>query len=165
MVKNGPILANTLYVDNVLSAEDVEFTLPAIEATTADVEAMGTMSFPIWARLEDMEASITKVGLDKGFSRMIDASMKTYEFRFPQETIDEGGNTKIVACKAFVKGIPASVPEIGVVPGEATSSEVTIKVTRYQLFVDGEEVHLVDRLAGILKINGHNYSSGVKNLL
>ena len=56
MVKNGPILANTLYVDNVLSAEDVEFTLPAIEATTADVEAMGTMSFPIWARLEDMEA-------------------------------------------------------------------------------------------------------------
>ena len=67
MVKNGPILANTLYVDNVLSAEDVEFTLPAIEATTADVEAMGTMSFPIWARLEDMEASITKVGLDKGF--------------------------------------------------------------------------------------------------
>ena len=57
------------------------------------------------------------------------------------------------------------MPEIGVVPGEATSSEVTIKVTRYQLFVDGKEVHLVDRLAGILKINGHNYSSGVKNLL
>lgn len=162
---NGPIVANTVYCENKLVAKDVEFNLPEVAPVLADVEAMGTMSLPIWARLDNMEMSITKIGMDKGLASMLTPGMKPLEFRFPQETVDQNGNTKTVACKAFIKGTPTSIPGIGVVPGEAVSNEVPFTVARYQVFVDGKEYFLVDRLAGIVKVNGKDYASGVQSML
>ena len=162
---NGPIVADTAYCENVLVAKDVEFTLPEVAPVMADVEAMGTMSLPIWARLDNMEMSITKIGLDKGLASLLTPNLKPLEFRFPQENVDQNGKTKTVACKAFVKGTPTTIPGIGVVPGEAVSSEVPIMVTRYQLFVDGKELFLIDRLAGVVKINGKDYASEVQSTL
>ena len=162
---NGPIVANTAYSENVLVAKDVEFTLPEVTPIVAEVEAMGTMSLPIWARLEDMAMSIIKIGLDKGLTSMIKPGMKPLEFRFPQQVVDANGNTKVVACKAFIKAMPTSIPGIGVVPGEAVSSEIPMTATRYQLYIDGKEAFLIDRLASIVRIGGVDYSSGVQSML
>lgn len=162
---NGPIVADTAYCENVLVAKDVEITLPAVTPVMADVEAMGTMSLPIWQRVENMEMTVGKVGIDKGLAAMIKPGMKPLEFRFPQETVDANGNTKVVACKAFVKGMPTGIPEIGIVPGEAITNSTAFTVTRYQLFVDGKELFLVDRLANIVRINGKDYASDVQSML
>lgn len=40
----GPVVADTVYADNVLVAKDVAFTLPGMEFVTADVQA----SPPFW---------------------------------------------------------------------------------------------------------------------
>ena len=40
----GPVVADTVYSDNMLVAKDTSFTLPGIEFLTADVQAMGTAS-------------------------------------------------------------------------------------------------------------------------
>ena len=162
---NGPIVADTVYSENVLVAKDVEFTLPEVTPVMVDVEAMGTMSVPLWARLDNMEASITKIGLDKGLSSLLKPNLKPLEFRFPQEVVDANGDTKVVACKAFVKGMNTTIPGVGVVPGETSSNELTYMVTRYQLFVDGAEVLLIDRLAGIVRVAGKDYTSGLKSML
>lgn len=162
---NGPIVADTVYANNKLVAKDVEFTLPEVAPVMADVEAMGTMSFPIWARLDNMEMSITKIGLDLGLKAMLKPEMKPLEFRFPQEIVDQNGNTKVVACKAFVTCMNTKIPGIGVVPGEASSNELTMMVTRYQLYVNGGEYLLIDRLAGKVKIDGVDYASGVQSML
>lgn len=162
---NGPIAADTVYSNNVLVAKDVEFTLPEVSPTMADVEAMGTMSIPLWSRLDNMEMSITKIGLDKGLSNLLQPELKPLEFRFPQEVMDANGETKVVSCKAFIKGMNTTVPGIGITPGEASSNELTYAVTRYQLFVDGEEILLIDRLAGIVRIAGKDYTSGLQSML
>ena len=82
-----------------------------------------------------------------------------------QTVTDANGVTKNVGAKAFIKGIPASIPGIGVEIGTASENECTYSVTRYQLVVDGVEMFLIDRLAGVLRIGGKDYASQLANLL
>lgn len=160
----GPVVANTAYVENQLVARDVAATLPEVTPVTADVQAMGTWSIPIWQLLEDMQFSITKIGVDLGLRSMIKPKPMALELRWVQTVTDANGATKNVGCKAFLRGIPAAIPGIGVSIGEASENEVTFSVTRYQLMCDGVEVMLIDRLAGKLRIAGEDYSD-ISNLL
>lgn len=161
----GPVVANTTYVDNKLVARDVACTLPEVTPTTVDVQAMGTMSLPIWQLLENIEYSITKIGVDMGLRAMIKPEPLELEHRFVHTVTDATGATKNVGCKAFLKGIPNKIPEIGVEIGSASENECTYTLTRYQLIVDGVEMLLIDRLAGKLRIAGKDYASDLNNLL
>ena len=162
---NGPVIADTVYVDNKLVARDVSATLPEVTATTADVQAMGTLSLPIWQLIEHMETAITKIGVDLGFASLIKPDMKAIELRWVQTVTDSNGKTKNVGCKAFIKGIPNKIPGIGLEVGATIEGEVTLATTRYKLVVDGKEICLIDKLAGICKINGKDYAGGIKSLL
>lgn len=155
----GPVLGVTVYSQNKLVARDATITLPEITPMTTDLQAMGTFSLPIWQLIENMETAITKIGVDMGLRDIIKPDMKPLELRWAQTVTDANGATKNVGCKAFIKGIPNKIPGIGVTVGEASESECTIATTRYNLFVDGKEVFLVDRLAGIVRIDGKNYSN------
>ena len=73
----GPVVADTVYSDNVLVAKDTSFTLPGIEFLTADVQAMGTMTVPLIGLLENMELSDTKIGVDNGLSRLNTSKSRT----------------------------------------------------------------------------------------
>lgn len=154
----GPVVADTAYSEGVLVARDVALSLPAVTPATADLAAMGTWTIPIWQLIDHMEATITKVGLDKGMRSMLTPEMKAFEFRWAQTVTDANGNTKSVGCKAFLRGIPTTLPEVGLEVGSATEHPVPISLTRYNLIVDGEEMWLIDRLAGIVRINGKNYA-------
>ena len=154
----GPVIGVTVYCENKLVARDVAITLPEITPVTADLAAMGTFSLPIWQLLENMETAVTKIGADMGLREIIKPDMKPLEFRWAQTITDANGVTKNAGCKAFIKGIPNKIPGIGLTVGEASENECTIATTRYNLFVDGTEVFLVDRLAGIVRIAGKNYS-------
>ena len=162
---SGPIVANTAYVNNSLVARDVAATLPEVTPTTIDVQAMGTWSLPIWQLVEDMQFTITKIGVDMGLRSMLRPEPLNLELRFVQTVTDANGNTKNVGCKAFLKGIPASIPGIGVEIGSASENECTYSITRYQLMVDGAEHLLIDRLAGIMRIAGTDYAAGLVSLL
>lgn len=162
---SGPIVANTAYVNNALVARDVAATLPEVTPITVDVQAMGTWSLPIWQLVEDMQFSITKIGIDMGLRSMLKPEPLSMELRFVQTTTDANGNTKNSGCKAFLKGIPISIPGIGVEIGSASENECTYSITRYQLVCDGVEMLLIDRLAGILRIGGKDYASELTNLL
>lgn len=155
----GPVIGVTVYSEGVLVARDVAITLPEITPVTADLAAMGTFSLPIWQLLEHMETAITKIGADMGLRQIIKPDMKPLEFRWAQTVTDANGITKNVGCKAFIKGIPNKIPGIGLTVGEASESECTIATTRYNLFVDGQEMFLVDRLAGVVRIAGVNYAN------
>lgn len=162
---NGPVVADTVYCDNKLVARDVAVTLPEVTATTADVQAMGTLSLPIWQLIEHMETAVTKIGVDLGFASLIKPDMKTVEFRWVQTVTDASGNTKNVGCKAFINGIPNKIPGIGLEVGATIEGEVTLATTRYSLIVDGKEICLIDKMAGICKINGKDYAGDISSLL
>lgn len=155
----GPVIGTTVYSNNKLVARDTAITLPEVTPVTADLQAMGTLSLPIWQLLEHMETAITKIGADMGLRDIIKPDMKPLEFRWVQTITDANGVTKNVGCKAFIKGIPNKIPGIGVTVGEASENECTIATTRYNLFVDGQEMFLIDRLAGVVRIAGKNYAN------
>lgn len=161
----GPIIANTAYVENKLVARDVSATLPEVTPMTVDVQAMGTLSLPIWQLLENMEYSITKIGADMGLRSMIKPEPLSLELRFVQTVTGADGSAKNAGCKAFLKGIPNKIPGVGVEIGSASENECTYTVTRYQLMVDGSEMFLIDRLAGICRIAGKDYAAELNNLL
>lgn len=163
--KKGPVMADTVYADNVLVAQDVSFTLPGIVFATAEIQAMGPMSVPLIGMIENMELGITKVGIDKGFNRMIRLEKQNLEFRWVDNVVKSDGSTSVEGYKAFVRTMPASTPEIGIELGSAPENEITYNVTRMQIYANGVEVLCVDRLSQILRINGKDYMSKVRNLL
>lgn len=161
----GPVVADTVYADGQLVAKDTAFTLPGIEFLTADVQAMGNMSVPLIGLLENMELSITKIGLDNGLSRMNRLEKQNFEFRWVQNVVKSDGSTAAEGCKAFVRTLPGTFPETGVEVGSAPEQENTYNVTRMQVYANGEEILCVDRLSGVLRVNGKDYYSKIANLL
>ena len=155
---SGPVVADTYYVDGKLVARDVAITLAEVAPMTAELAAMGTFELPVWQLIEHMENTITKIGLDKGLRSALTPEMKSHEARWVQTITDANGNTRNVGCKAFLKAVPANLPEIGLEIGSPSEHEIRLATTRYQLMVDGEEMWLIDRLAGIVRINGKNYA-------
>jgi phage tail tube protein FII len=161
----GPVVADTVYADGVLVAKDVSFTLPGIEFLTADVQAMGNLTVPLIGLLENMELTITKIGVDMGLSRLSKLEKQNLEFRWVQNVVKSDGSQKNEGCKAFVRTLPGALPELGVEVGSATEAENTYNVTRQQIYTNGTEYMCVDRLSQILRINGKDYMSEINNLL
>lgn len=161
----GPVVADSVYAGSTLVAKDVAFTLPGLTFLTADVQAMGTMSVPLVGLLENMELAITKIGVDKGLGNMNRLEKQNLEFRWVQNVVKADGSSGPQGCKAFVRTLPGSFPELGVEVGSATEAENTYNVTRMEIFANGEEIVCVDRLNGILRVNGKDYYGAIANLL
>lgn len=165
LVKKGTIVGVTAYVENALVAEDVTISLPEITPKTQTFNAMGDIELPL-PLLEAMEATINKIGIDKGFIKLLVPEKRKYEFRWVQTKVKTDGTQEFEGCKAFITGIPKTVfPGGDIAPGENYEGAIPIAVTRYQLYVDGNEYILVDKLKNQLKINGKDYAKGIQNLL
>lgn len=165
MDKHSAVIADTLLIDKVKAAEDVSFELPGIALQTADIAAMGTLSLPLVGLLDDMTLSITKIGVDTGFGRMSKLQKMAMEFRWVQDKIAADGSVSHQGCKAFLNVIPQDIPGVSVELGSASELGLTYTVTRYQLFANGTEILLVDRLNQILRVNGEDYMAQIKKLL
>ena len=156
--KRGAIEASTSYCDNKLVACDATFTLPEITFATADIQAMGTMSLPLLGLIEDMETSITKVGIDKNMTKLSTPGVHNIEHRWVQDVIQSDGSVKQEGCKVFLRVLPKTLaPGAGLEIGSSSENDLTFAVTRMKLVVAGEEILLVDRFAHILKVNGKDY--------
>ena len=161
----GPILADTVYVDGVLSAKDVTITLPAVTLVTADFKAMGTYTAPLTGQIEAMEASITKIGVDYGLRNIVKLQSKTLEVRWAQDVKYADGSSKTEGCKAFLRSVPKLIPGLSVDPGNLSENEITLAVSRYQLFVAGNEFWLIDQLNTIMRVDGVDYVKDLRSVL
>ena len=160
----GAVTGATVYINDKLVARDATITLPEIVPMTAEVKAMGPMTMPIWELVESLELAVTKVGIDLGFRQAITPGVSSIEVRFTQTQNDANGKAKTIMCKAFCKGQALSIPGVSVEVGSASENEIPYSLTRYQLFVNGGEAILVDRLAGKLRINGVDCTEGLSGL-
>lgn len=165
MDKHSAVIADTMLINKKKAAEDVAFELPTIALQTADIQAMGTLSMPLVGLLDDMALTITKIGVDTGFAEMAKLEKMEMEFRWVQDKISTSGEVSHQGCKAFLNVIPQEIPGVSVELGSASELGLTYTVTRYQLFVNGAEIILVDRLNQILRVNGKDYMGDIKKLL
>ena len=165
LVKKGTIVGVTAYCDGVLVAEDVTISLPEITPKTQTFSAMGDIELPL-PLVEAMEATINKVGIDKGFIKLLVPEKRKFEFRWVQTKVKTDGSQEVEGCKAFITGIPKTIfPGGDIAPGENYEGAIAIAVTRFQLYVAGDEYILVDKLKGQYQIAGKDYAKGVRNLL
>lgn len=164
---NSATVASTVYVDGRLIARDVQFELPEISPATAEIQASGKMEVPIPSQLEDMEATITKIGEDKGLKSLLSANLnaKTLEFRWVEDEIDHLGNVKRKGCKAFITGYIKKFPGMSVEPGETTENEVTIAVAKYKLYINGDIYHYIDRFNHKVIVGGKDVYATINPLL
>ena len=73
--------------------------------------------------------------------------------------------TAAVTCVISGKVIVVFLPAIELSPGGSIELDIPLSVTRYQLYVGGKEICMVDKLAGICRINGTDYAEQVNALL
>lgn len=160
----GPFLATKVLCDKEVVAEDVKFTLPEVTFQTVEHQALGKIDLPL-PLTDAMEAGITYIGFDKGLYKMLGLESKTFEFRFVQNETKKSGEQIVKGCKAFIKGVAKGIPGGDLEIGSSFEGAVTIAVMRYQLYVDGKETVLIDKLKGKLRINGKDYAEKINSLI
>lgn len=163
----GPINADTTYIDGALVARNTTIKLPEVTHVVASVEAaLGEHEVPLYGLVESMESTIQKVGADEGLAKMLTMEPKTFEHRWVQQVTKADGSSDTEGCKAFIRGVPKiAIPSIELKPGESAELDIPLSVSRYQLFVGGKEICLIDKLSGICRIQGQDYAEKVNTLL
>lgn len=164
MTKFGPTVKTKVLIDGNVVAEDVTISLPEVAFQTADVNAMGTLSVPI-ALTDNIEATIHQIGCDKGFYKALGLKKTKFELRWVENKLKNSGDQEKFACKAFITGIASSIPGGDLSPGEALDNSINVAVLRYNLFIDGKETVLIDKLNGICKLNGKDYAKEINSLI
>lgn len=96
-------------------------------------------------------------------------SMMTREtWMVGQEAIDNGFADTLLTdegCKAFLRCVSKGIPGLNVDPGNASENEIALAVSRYQLFVAGNEYWLIDQLNTIMRVGGVDYAKDIRSVL
>ena len=161
---SGPIVANTLYVDDVLVGRDISATLPDIEFMTATVQARGEWEIPIQTLFSTIELAITRVGMTVNGGKLMETGMRRIELRNVQSKTGVDGTSGNQSIKEFATGLCKTLPGGDITVGEAIEQEFSYSLKRYQVFVDGVELMCIDR-TGTCRINGKDITGGVESLL
>lgn len=165
MDKNGAIVADRVYSDGVLVAEDVSITLPEVTQQTTEVIFGGTNEIPITGWTDAMEATITKIGIDMGLTQLLRLQSQSIECRFVQDTLAPDGTITPKGYKAFLRCIPKGIPGLSVEPGNNSENEVALSVTRYEMMIDNKRAWLIDKLNNIFEVGGTDYAKNINSLL
>jgi phage tail tube protein FII len=165
LLQGGPILANTVYANNKLTAENVAVSLPTVTFGTSDYNALGTLTLPNKAALEAMEFSLTKPGIGKDLATLGSPEIINYEVRGAQDELQPDGTMKTIGFKAFIRAVSGGLPGIEISIGEQSENQVTGNAIAYRLIVDGSEICNIDRTAQKLVINGKDYYKPIVSLL
>ena len=166
LAKNTGILGASVYIDDQLVAENVAVQLPEISFAEAEVQAgAGPITVPIYPLPQALEASVTFRGQSEGLSAALASAGKTVEIRWAGSRLQPDQESAVVGFKAFLVGIPRTLPGESIDIGSVSDNQVTWAVTRYQLVEDGESVILIDKLAGKVEILGQDHASALANLL
>lgn len=161
----GAVVGATMYYDGKLVARDQSFTLPEVAFMTADIQASGTTTIPLMPLTENMETSVTKIGIDLLAASMLTPEKKPIEYRWMQTCNMADGSQKYVECKAFLTGGSNKIPGFSVEVGSASENENTITVYRYKLVIDGQQVVLIDKFSGQCEIMGKDYAKELNSFL
>lgn len=161
---NGAIVKTKCFIGGVQKAQDVKLSLPEVNFQEIELPAMGKMSVPL-PLTENIEATINKIGFDKGLCSAISLSPTKYEFRWAQTQEKANGTSRVIGCKAFITGKAKSIPGGDIEVGSSYEGAIPIDVRRYQVYVDGKEQWLIDKVAEILRINGKDYAADIKNVV
>jgi phage tail tube protein FII len=145
-------------------AIDAEVSLPQITHPTYTMQCMGDMELADQTRVNPMtlgincEPSIIQ-------SKLMGKGVQSYVIRWAQEVKRANGIFELIPYIVYVSGIPREDVSATVRPGEGTTGTLNIDVVKYRLVENGQELRYIDRVAGILKINGEDFRAEIDAML
>lgn len=163
--KKGAILANSIYCDGKIIADDAEITLPDLEFLTAEIQAAGPVEIPLWGLLNAIELGITVPGISKDCAKLAQPEPHNIVINAVQQKVAMDGTVDVEQIKVSATGTGKKAPSGAPKTGEVASQEYIISCSAYKLDVDGDEVYNVNKFTGDCFIAGKNYGKKVKSLL
>lgn len=166
----GVVKGCTVYkmIDGVVEDKpctiDAEVSLPQITHPSYTMQCMGDMELADQTRINAMTCGINcEPGVIQ--SKLMGKGIQSYVIRWAQEIKRADGTFELVPYVAYVSGIPREDVSATVRPGDATTGTLSIDTLKYRLTAGDKEIRYVDRLAGILKINGEDYRAEINSML
>lgn len=144
---------------------DASVKLPQLSFPTNTIQAMGDFDIPDQTRLDAMTCTISvEAGVES--NELMQSGNASYIIRWGQEVTNPDGTIGLEKWQAFVSGIVASSPAPSLEVGQSGTSDITINVSRYRLVHnDVNELYAIDRIAGILRINGEDLRAPLNDIL
>ncbi len=162
----GAILATSVYAGGTQIGVNIAGTLPEVAPETTEVTAAGgIIELPVLSKLQAMEASITKQGIDAAWLKALQPEPFDLIMNFVQQSVSPDGTSSIDHIKAFMRVVPKVIPGIEGTYGEASENEITFSVFNYRLTVNGSTYLHADPVNGIYKVNGKDYMSKITSML
>lgn len=163
--KKVAVIANLLKRNGVAVAKDVsvEFTLPAF--ARGEMQNSGSDETPLLMFDGVMEAKITGKGIDKSIVDIAAPVTARYKLVEVQQTNQVDGSPDKEQVEFVFKGKGAGPMSHSSSVGEGSDAEFTIVLSRYEEYLNGEEMVCIDRDLGICRINGTDYFADVNKML
>ena len=162
----GACVASSVYAGDQLIALNTSVTLPDVSATTADLTTLGgVVSMPNFHRLESMECTISKHGLDKAWMAAIKPEAFDLIVNIAQQRTTPDGAYSTDHVKAYLRVLPKTIAGGDFGWGDNVERDLTFEVLSYKLTINGELALHVDKLNGILNIGGKDYNESVRAML
>ncbi|MBO5187232.1 MAG: phage major tail tube protein [Prevotella sp.] len=156
-------------LDNENVIEDVQsMELPEIAFTTTEVDSSGMVAaidVPSMTHIDAMEYSIEH---NNGLNcNLLSSPGKHFtELRIARQAFNSAkGEMELESIKHRMTGVLKSSKGGSVEQKNPLGTTETYSVLRYEKEVNGEIVILIDVTAGILKVNGKDYTSDIESLL
>lgn len=167
-MKKLSMLAQKCLDDSVVVNGYVSIDLPEFAATTTEVSGagvMGTLDLPSTAQIESAEITINFRGMGEGRARLMRPGRHNIEIRGVQDVYTQEAGVKPQGVKVFVtctykSGGGGSLENASVVEGSAT-----YEIERYEVYVDGNETFVLDKLNYIYRILGVDYAQDIRGFL
>lgn len=171
-MKNIPIkLAGmTLFLDdNKDSFATGDITLPSLTPMTTTVSGMGIlgeMDLPDAGHYASMQVGIAWRTINKDAFTLVSSSVKKLEIRGAFKEYDVTGSKFVTrSIKIVVNGVGKGI-DLGTLAQNAeTGTSNTIEVMYIKIFIDGDSVFELDKLAYISKTNGVDDQEDVRKAL
>lgn len=156
-------------LDNGRVVEDVtSVTLPTIEHPTTSIASAGMVmdvDVPNMAHLNAMEISIShNNGVNCNY--LASPGKHSLEFRLARQRYNvASGEIGFESVKYRIIGMTKSTEKGNIETNNPYGSTQKFSVLRYEEEINGKVNTLIDAMAGIIRINGKDYTSAVENLL
>ena len=155
--------------DNGRKVEDVtQITLPTIEHPTTEVKSSGMVmdvEMPNIYHYNSMEFSVAHNN-GNNCAHLADPDAHTIEARIARQNYNVAlGKIDLELVKIRVTGVHKSTEKGNIETDNPYGSTDKYSVLRYEEEIGGEVTTLIDSMAGIIRINGVDYSSRLSSVL
>lgn len=146
LITNGSTVGSTLWVDDVLVAENADADFGEVEFESEEIDGFGKMNIPIYTRPGEISPKFTLKETGLNIAKATTPGLHKYEYRWMDTTIAPDGTNVPIEKKAFFMAYPKKLPGLNPQIGSRPENEVELEAISYELIVAGKTMWKINKL-------------------